>query len=93
VQQFAETTLEAVLRAARWAVYRVGLRPKPGSVLYSPSRAYRIAFAEAAAAMEQTIARISAAFEASGVALAEWQADYLGQFAAVKVTGDRAVDD
>lgn len=36
-----------MLALVRNLVYEMGFRPKPGTVLYSPSMAYRLAFLEA----------------------------------------------
>lgn len=34
------------MRLARWLTYRLGFHPRPGSILYSPSREIRRAVAE-----------------------------------------------
>lgn len=38
--------LLALLDRVRAVVYRAGLRPKPGTILYSPTRAFRAAAAQ-----------------------------------------------
>ncbi|QDH93251.1 hypothetical protein QC999_gp08 [Microbacterium phage Cressida] len=47
--------IERVLDRLRHHVYRFGFRPKPGTILYSPSRAWRLYGAEWADGMKRGI--------------------------------------
>lgn len=60
LENFLENVATAVVHWVRGVAYKLGFRPKPGAVLYSPSRAIALSTATALEDMREEFARQAA---------------------------------